>query len=199
MNYKLLTALTTLSLSAPANASIVLTEINLTTGQIELTNTSASLFSGTELEWCRPFNYGVLETGGFSFAAGETRVYTMSVSGLTADDVWIYLNRTGGFGDESAVTTGIVFGSDQSAAGGRVNAVVADTGGAAWAVNTDFVSTAGITAGQTLQLNAGAPASNSSANWSIGAANLGTYAVPEPSSTALLGLAGVSLLLRRRR
>ena len=190
-----------MSLSEVSEAALVLTEVDLATGVIEITNTDSSAFSGTLLEWCRPFQYGTLESGGFSFAAGESRVYGVSaIGGILADDFWIYLDRTGGFGDESVVTTGIVFGSNQAGMG-RVNNVVADTGGAAWADASDFVDTAGLGAGPglTLQLDPFAPLSNTSANWSIGPSNFGSYVIPEPSASALVALGLFGLLGRRSR
>lgn len=190
-----------MTLCEVSRAALVLTEIDLGSGVIEITNTDSAPFSGTRLEWCRPFDYGTLESGGFSFAAGESRVYGVSlIAGTLEDDFWIYLDRTGGFTDESKVTTGVVFGSNQAGLG-RVNDVVADTGGAAWADASDFVSTAGLGAGPglTLQLDPFAPPPNTSASWSVGPSNFGSYVIPEPSVSALIVLSLLGLLGYRSR
>lgn len=158
-----------------ARANVVLTELDLATGTIELTNISGSTVTGTTLEWCIPFVYGGLESGGYSFGAGETRTYTLSVGALNAaDDLWIYKDRIGSFNNTAAVVTGVVWGANQ-AGQGRVDSVVKNTNGAAWAMNTDFVSTAGLMAGQTIQVNAPALAPNASSGWSIDTAGLGEF------------------------
>ena len=163
-----------------AEGSLTLTEVDLASGQIEITNTSDSAMGGALLEWCIPFAYGQMEAGTFSFAPGEVRTYDIGGPLSAADDLWIYLDRTGGFGATNFVTTGVVWGSNQSGQG-RVNSVVTNTGGAAWASNTDFVDTTGLSAGMTLQAVFPGDMANTSAGWTIGEANLGTFGAGLPS------------------
>jgi hypothetical protein len=157
-----------------ASANIELTEVDLANGVIELTNTSGTVSSGVILEWCVPFSYGVLETAGYSFLPGETRTYNLGFNFGSADDLWIYKDRTGNFGQTDRVISGVVYGSNQAGAG-RVDSVVSNTGGDAWAANTDFVATAGIMSGQTLQMSAPALAPNASSGWEIASSSLGSF------------------------
>lgn len=173
----LLWALAALVLVQPSSSwgQLELTEIDLFSGDIEITNIGDVATGGAMLEWCVPFLYGQLEIGTFSFEPGEVRTYNLGQPlDVAGEDLWIYLDRTGNFGDESKVTTGAVWGSDQSGQG-RVNAVVDETGGAAWAVNTDFIPTTGITMGQTLQLIPPGNNPNSSSGWEIALANFGSF------------------------
>jgi len=158
-----------------ANAAIVLTEVDFATDTIELTNIGDTNFSGTRLDWCVPFSYGSLQLGGFTFTPGESRTYTIgfNLDAASGDDLWIYLDRGPSFGNESEVTTGVVWGSNQ-AGSGRVNAVVAESD--AWDVAADFVTTGSIGAGQTIQLAPGSPPASTSPSWIIADANLGSYA-----------------------
>ena len=159
-----------------ASASLELTEVDIAGGMIELTNIGDTPFSGDLLEWCMPFVYGQLETS-FTFATGESRVYSVGPGGALNDseDLWIYLDRTATFGDTSKVTSGVVWGSDQSGAG-RVASVVSATGGEAWADATDFVDTSGLGAGQTIQLIYPGDIPNASSGWTVDEANLGVFA-----------------------
>ena len=101
----------TLILASTTSAAIELTEVDLNNGVIELTNTSGAVKAVDLLEWCIPFSYSTLESTA-AFAPGETRVYNLGVGSFGAsDDLWIYRNRTGGFGDTTKVITGIVWGS----------------------------------------------------------------------------------------
>ncbi len=59
-----------------------------------------------------------------------------------------------------------------------------------------FAGTANAAADVTINWNATAEAGGSD---TIGAFVLNTTAIPEPSSTALLGLGGLALILRRRK
>ena len=161
-------------LSVAAHANLTLTEVDLGTGDIEITNTSDTEMGGALLEWCIPFRYGQMEAGTFSFAPGEVRTYNIGGPLSEADDLWIYLDRIGGFGGTQFVTTGVVWGSDQSGQG-RVNSVVSATGGAAWASNSDFVDISGLTDGMTLQAIFPGDMTNTSAGWTIAEANLGTF------------------------
>ena len=177
-------------------SALLVTELDFSSNTIEITNTGSTSFAGSTLEWCVPFAYGTLESSSFTYISGEVRTYNVSsLTNVGGDDLWIYLNRSGGFSDMSAVITGAVWGSDQSGQG-RVDAAV--SGSSAWGSNTDFISTSGLGAGQTLQLDPANPVSGSSANWSIGTANLGTFAIPEPSSLLLTSLGGLLLLARKR-
>ena len=165
---------------AGVSASLTLTELDLATGEFEVTNTSDVTVSGALLEWCVPFVYGVSEGGAFDFAPGEVRTYSANRSLSNADDFWLYLDRTGGFGNTSTVTSGVVWGSSQ-AGQGRVNSVVQNTGGAAWASNTDFVDISGLEPGQTLQAIFPGDSANTSAGWTIGPANFGSFGAAAPS------------------
>ena len=177
-------------------AELRLTELDLSTGQVELTNIGSTVHEATSLDWCIPFAYGSMESGGFSFQPGESRVYTISSTFFDADDLWFYQDRVDpGFGDETKVVTGIVWGSSQ-AGQGRVDAVVNETSGV-WASNTDFVSTAGLLPGQTLQAIYPGTNIDQSIGWTIGDANLGVF-VPEPSGLALLLMGLVAFRCQRR-
>ncbi|MDA1006956.1 MAG: hypothetical protein O3A87_10835 [Verrucomicrobia bacterium] len=177
-----------LGVSGVGQAQLTLTEVDFATNTIEITNVSASTFSGTRLEWCVPFEYGTMHAASFSFAAGEVRTYVISknISATVGDDLWIYLNNSG-FNTESQVTTGVIWGSVQQG-NGRTNAVVAESD--AWDVVTDFVQTItpAIPAGHTMQLKAGSPSSATSASWEIAAANLGTYQLTVTPSELELGI-----------
>jgi hypothetical protein len=157
-----------------ASATLELTELDLATGTIEMTNVGTTDVTGNLLEWCIPFVYGQMESGGFTFAPGESRVYTLPGSLSGADDLWIYQDRTGGFSNTATVISGIVWGSSQSGQG-RVNSVVTNTGGEAWASTTDFVDISGLGAGQTLQLLFPGDTPNESSGWTIADANFGTF------------------------
>ena len=165
---------------AGVSANFTLTELDLATGEFEVTNTSDVTISGALLEWCVPFVYGAAEQGTFDFAPGEVRTYSANRPLSAADDFWLYLDRTGSFGDTSIVTSGVVWGSSQ-AGQGRVNSVVTNTGGAAWASNTDFVDISGLQPGQTLQAIFPGDGANGSAGWTIGAANFGSFGSATPS------------------
>ena len=137
-----------------------------------------------------------MESGGYSFEPGESRVYDIPFSFLDADDIWFYEDRVDpGFGDVTKVITGLIWGSNQ-AGRGRVNEVVDETTGV-WADNTDFVSTVGLSAGQTLQAIYPGTDIDQSIGWTIGESNLGVF-VPEPSAFILLIL-GASGMWRRLR
>ncbi len=170
-----------LVLCAGVSANFTLTELNLDTGEFEVTNTSDVAISGALLEWCIPFVYGAAEQGAFEFAPGEVRTYSANRALSGADDFWLYLDRTsGGFGNTSLVTSGVVWGSSQ-AGQGRVDSVVNNTGGAAWASNTDFVDISGLQPGQTLQAIFPGDSANGSAGWTIGPANFGSFGPATPS------------------
>lgn len=178
------------------HAELRMTELDLATGQVELTNIGDTIHSATSLDWCVPFTYGTLESGGYSFEPGESRVYDIPFSFLDADDIWFYEDRVDpGFGDVTKVITGLIWGSNQ-AGRGRVNEVVDETTGV-WADNTDFVSTVGLSAGQTLQAIYPGTDIDQSIGWTIGESNLGVF-VPEPSAFILLIL-GASGMWRRLR
>ena len=123
------------------------------------------------------FNYGVLENAPFTFAAGETRTcfITFYMSATVGNDLRIYLNGIGSFNDVSKVTPGVAWGSSQ-AGKGRTNKVV--NGSSAWAENTDFVPTASVPAGHTIQLLPGSPPSNTSASRTIAPSNSGKNGAP---------------------
>ena len=167
-----------LAVIAPCLANLELTEVDLSTGRIEITNVADIEVSGTLLEFCVPFIYGALESGGFLFAAGETRVYDTGLGALgQADDLWIYLDRVGGFGNTQFVTSGVVWGSSQ-AGQGRVNSVVDNTLGEAWESVDDFVDTSSLGPGQSLQLQYPGDSPNSSSGWEIATENLGGFTGP---------------------
>ncbi|MEM7312197.1 MAG: hypothetical protein AAF497_03500 [Planctomycetota bacterium] len=158
-----------------ANATLELSEVDLSTGMIEMTNVGTTTVTGTLLEWCIPFAYGPMESGGFSFAPGESRVYSIGGPILSSsDDLWIYQDRSGGFSNTATVISGIVWGSSQ-AGQGRVNSVVNNTGGEAWESNTDFIDISGIGAGQTIQLLFPGDNPNRSDGWTIDDENLGSF------------------------
>ena len=183
--------------SANLSAELRLTELDLSTGQVEITNVSDAVLEATSLDWCIPFIYGTMESGGFSYEPGESRVYTIPSTFFDSDDLWFYQDRVDpGFGDETKVVTGIVWGSSQ-AGQGRVDAVVNETTGV-WASNTDFVATDGLMPGQTLQAIYPGDNIDQSIGWTIADANLGVF-VPEPNTLSLLVAGLLVSCVRRRR
>lgn len=80
----------------------------------------------------------------------------------------------------------------QTASTGQYDITLRDGGNNANVFNTSFTNLASVGQDVGLRLSSGGVASASFDNFQV-------TAVPEPSSTALLGLGGLSLLLRRRR
>ena len=162
---------------SPARANLVLTEVDFSTNTIEITNTGPSACPGTSLDWCVPFAYGpAMESGGFTFAAGESRTYVIpfALSPTVGEELWIYLDNSDFFEDESEVVTGVVWGSDQSGAIlTRISEVVNES--SAWSSTSDFVPTAPVPSDHTLQLLPGSPPAHVSSSWTVAPANLGSY------------------------
>ncbi|MFC4991274.1 PEP-CTERM sorting domain-containing protein [Rubritalea tangerina] len=125
--------------------------------------------SGDHTDW----NQGALLASSDTQAVslGNNTTFTFSgLNAITLNDNTVYLIE---FDDGSTSNARLAFGSDPGTLG--------SSGGEAFRFIDSGAGTASVLSGNDFALQ------------------INTTAVPEPSSTALLGLAGLSLLLRRRR
>ncbi len=175
-------ALLLLSQAEATEDNLWITEVLPDTGEIEVTNVGAEAFTTTRnLPFCHRFNYRTSVPSGTTFAAGQSRIYTVSFSDSTASDLWLY--RPGGFGNSANVISGLQWNTTS-----LIGRSLVATNGGKWDGGTS--SAPGPAAGQSIQLTGDNPFS--AENWTVGPPNLGTFAMAgeEPLPIAL-GIARV--------
>ncbi len=161
-------ALATPALSAVEDLRI--TEIDLSTGTVEVTNTSPDPVTlSANMPFCHRFDYSSSISGGTSFTGGESQTFSVSGLNATEGDLWLYDEGTGNFNNGSAIISGLQYGSNNGGSGwGRTG--LASTVNK-WTSSSDFVPLPA--SGETLQLNA--LETNDPANWVSQASTLNSF------------------------
>jgi len=189
-------------MATSVNAGIVINEVSYLgasgSDQIELLNTGASSVDISSWWICSRFSYSqltalTLDSGSLNIAAGQLTVLTVNFDlNNTSADLGLF--NTNSFSTALAMEDFVQWGTSVDV--GRVDVAVAKGiwGEGATGVY-DFVATAG--AGETVQYGG---SGNGVANWSNATNTIGAVnAVPEPSSTLLIGLSCFAVVLRRRK
>jgi hypothetical protein len=164
-----------------------ITEVVPGTGEVEVTNIGAEAVTlQDQIAFCHRFRYSDRIDGGTSFAAGESKVFTLNLSSPADSDLWLY-RTTSRFSTAANIITGIKWGSTTDI--GRTG--IASAAGK-WSGVASFVPAPA--RGMALQLTGPDPFSNLS--WSEGVPDLGNYSLqPEPQALlATLSLAGETLV-----
>ena len=157
-------------LSGQTLESLWITEVRPSTGEVEVTNVGeVEIVTSSSLPFCHRFDYGTVVPSGTSFAPGQSRIYTTNFSNAEASDLWIYSDSR--FGNSDSLLNGLKWGS--SASIGRTGLAV---NGGNWDATASFVPTP--PSGQSLLLVGSDPFS--AANWAVGPADLGNFAVAGP-------------------
>ncbi len=97
------------SLAGADLSDLWITEVQPSTGQVEVTNVSeATVTASAPLPFCHRLIYSTSIPQGTSFGPGESRVF--SIAGLNAadSDLWLYL--TSNFPDATQITSGLKWG-----------------------------------------------------------------------------------------
>jgi hypothetical protein len=97
--------LAVLHLSQPLAAQVRITEVNLATKTVELTNFGTTTQDLSSWFWCHRFSYP--QPGG-SLAARETKQYSISTLNTTSSDLCLY--NSGSFGSASAMQDFVQWG-----------------------------------------------------------------------------------------
>lgn len=143
-----------------------ITEVNPSTGQIEVTNVSREEFTTPQtMAFCHRFNYSATIPANTTFAPGESRIYTTNFGNQPSSDLWIY-RSTGGFGNPANLLNGLQWGG--TAGIGRASVAVS---GGHW----DAVSSHVPSPGPDESLLLTGPDPFSAANWTVGPADLGNF------------------------
>ena len=143
-----------------------ITEVTPQTGQVEVTNIDVTTHTaaGTLV-----LSYGASTAtpiaGGTTFAAGESKLFT--VSGLSASDSDLWLYRDGNLTSPLSIVSGLKFGPTPGV--GRVAVAVA---AGIWPSTSAFVPTPGVV-GQSLRLTA--YDGTNPANWAAGTPSPGAF------------------------
>lgn len=87
----LIPLLGTLLAAPPAKAQVQITEVQVATRQIEVTNFGVSSVNLANWSFCARFSYTAL---GGSIAAGETRLFTLAGLNTTSSDLGLYSNSS---------------------------------------------------------------------------------------------------------
>ena len=130
---------------------------------------------------------------------GFTATFNLDASGFTTINTGRLLHRIDSSGGDYTDYTWNVDFADYDFASGSQTITLASFAGTN--TNTDGMSTANFQLGNLEMLNAGSFYGDSTLAWdeATDSVVLTIVAIPEPSSTALLGLGVSSLLLRRKR
>ncbi len=158
-------------LGGPALAGIEdlqITEVTPSNGSVEVTNLGDDPVTLTaELPFCHRFNYQSAIPGDTTFAAGESKVMTLSFANPNDTDLWLYRNRS--FADSNAILTGLKWGPSSDV--GRTGVA---TAAGIWEAADAFVPTP--PEGQSLHLVGEDPSQVSS--WQAGDPDLGNFTMP---------------------
>lgn len=97
-----------------------ITEVNPTTGQVEVTHDATTTFTASASIWyCIRPTYGVAFTSGTTFHPGEVKTITLAGLNASADDLWLY--RDNSFGSAASIIHGLQYGAGNQ---GRVSVAV---------------------------------------------------------------------------
>lgn len=159
-----------------------ITEVNPSSGQIEVTNVSASTITTPQaMSFCHRFNYRTNIPANTVFESGQSRLFTVSFANSNVSDLWLY-RSTRSFGNPNNLLNGLQWGGT-GAIGRAEEAVLGDN----WDATTSHV--AAPTNGQSLLLTGPDPFQAS--HWSVGEPNLGTFgSEPTPIEVELTFSAG---------
>lgn len=147
--------------------NLAITEVVPSIDQVEVTNmgTAPVTLSGN-YPFCHRFNYSSSIPSGTTFAAGESKVFTVSSLNATNSDLWLY--RPGSFGSASNIISGLNWGASLL---GRTNLA---TGANKW----DGQSLTAPDAGNALALSEADVTSSTS--WSTNVSpNLNSFSLPD--------------------
>ena len=103
-------------------AQVRITEVNLSTRNVELTNFGSTTVSfGTTWQWCRRRNYSAVSAAGESIAAGESKQFTISNLNQTSSDLGLYIGSS--FGDPASMQDFVQWGGSFVSTGREGQAV----------------------------------------------------------------------------
>ncbi|MEM1085474.1 MAG: spondin domain-containing protein [Verrucomicrobiota bacterium] len=161
---RILLLLTSGAAGAASIDDLWITEVQPSTGQVEITNVGdGPVTTSSALPFCHRFRYSDTIPSGTRFEAGESKVFTLNFSNPADTDLWLY--RNGSFGSASSIITGLDWGGGLNGRSGIATPSRWD--GVALPAPADCMS-----------LHLVAPDSTSSSSWEIGAADLGQHAFP---------------------
>lgn len=179
---KKLVSLLTLSgsgvLAAQDVENLWITEVNPSSGQIEVTNVGeVPITTTSNLPFCHRFNYSTGVPANTTFDPGQSRLYTVSFQNRNSSDLWIYADRN--FGSSNSLLNGLQWGTTTSI--GRTGVAV---NGGDWDSTTSAVANPAL--GQSILLVG--PDPFSAANWTTGPSELGTFVLNSPDLDVALEL-----------
>lgn len=165
-------------LSAQDVASLWITEVSPSTGQVEVTNISDEpITTSSTLPFCHRFNYQTGVPADTTFAPGQSRLFVATgLSGSAASsDLWIYSDRR--FGNANALQNGLQWGPPQGVGAFGIGRVGVAVNGGNWdARPSAVVFQPGTTeSGESLSIRLTGPDPFSAANWTVGPPDLGTF------------------------
>lgn len=86
-----------------------ITEVNPSTGQVEVTHMGVGQFTATSsLPFCHRFNYASAIPANTTFGSGESKVFTVAGLNPADSDLWLY--RDGNIGSAASIITGMKYG-----------------------------------------------------------------------------------------
>jgi len=179
-----------ISLTTGAQAGVEdlwITEILPSSGAVEVTNVGADqVVTPNAFAFCHRFRYSDRIAASTTFAAGESKVFTLNLSDAGDSDLWLY-RTTSGFSSAANIISGLKWGPAPDI--GRTG--IASTDGK-WSGPDSFVPTPAD--GMALQLVGADPFDAS--NWAEGVPDLGSYSPPEsPLSATLSATSGTAFEL----
>ncbi|MEM9237468.1 MAG: hypothetical protein AAGB14_11865, partial [Verrucomicrobiota bacterium] len=106
---RILLLLTSGAAGAASIDDLWITEVQPSTGQVEITNVGdGPVTTSSALPFCHRFRYSDTIPSGTRFEAGESKVFTLNFSNPADTDLWLY--RNGSFGSASSIITGLDWG-----------------------------------------------------------------------------------------
>ncbi len=154
-----------------------ITEIVPSSGAVEVTNVGADqVVTPNAFAFCHRFRYSDRIAASTTFAAGESKVFTLNLSDAGDSDLWLY-QTTSGFSSAANIISGLKWGPPPDI--GRAGIASAD---GKWSGADSFVPTPAD--GMALQLIGADPFDAS--NWAEGVPDLGSYSLPESPLSATL-------------
>ena len=174
-----------------ARADLVISELDLANSRVEIVNTGDSMVDMTGYRWCNrdngsPFypgvsagtiNPGLSTATSLQVQPGEILTFDLTSAFLPAagGELGLYLPASaGGFGSRAALVDYVLWGNRPG-----VRDSVADDAPAIWVLNT-AVDISSLGAGDTIQLNVGAPG-DGVGDYSVAPATAGVaQSIPEP-------------------